>query len=174
MRIFGEKHPIDKRTEDVSEHILISQIINILIVIMAFVSIHNEFKLGQGIPYIKFDHIVILLTAVGIIPYILKKLIAESDFFPRFITSEFIILLILFPIVVISLYGTGGHSGAKILFLIPVIIAATTYGKAIGLASAFLAVLVLFSYDTFHLENAAVSKMFQLDLIFSGVMFTLA
>ncbi|MEW6424179.1 MAG: diguanylate cyclase [Bacillota bacterium] len=75
---------------------------------------------------------------------------------------------------VISLYGTGGHSGAKILFLIPVIIAATTYGKTIGLASAFLAVLVLFSYDTSHLENAAVSKMFQLDLIFSGVIITLA
>lgn len=173
MKIFGEKHPLDKRTEDVSEHILVSHIVNILIVIMALVSTYNEFRLGKGfVPYV--NYFIVLVSAVAIIPYVLKKLRFENDFFPRFLTTELIILLILFPVVTTAVYGTGGHSGAKVLFMIPVIIAATTYGKTAGLASALLAVLILFSYDTSHLERASVSKMFQLDLIFSGVMITLA
>ncbi|MEW5899703.1 MAG: diguanylate cyclase, partial [Bacillota bacterium] len=141
--------------------------------VMAFVSVYNDFRLGKQFgAYL--NYFIIMLSALGIIPYILKKLQAQNEFFPRFLTSDLIILFILFPIVAFSVYGTGGHSGAKILFLIPVIIAATAYGKAVGLTSAFFAILILFSYDVSHLEKAAVSKMFQLDLIFSGVMITLA
>lgn len=173
MKIFGEQHPLDKRTEDISEHILVSQIINILIVVMAFVSVYNDFRLGKQFGAY-FNYFIIMLSALGIIPYILKKLQAQNEFFPRFLTSDLIVLLFLFPVVAFSVYGTGGHSGAKILFLIPVIIAATAYGKTVGLTSAFFAILILFSYDVSHLEKAAISKMFQLDLIYSGVMATLA
>ncbi|MCL6459987.1 MAG: hypothetical protein K6T85_18505 [Gorillibacterium sp.] len=96
MKIFGEKHPLDKRTEDVSEHILVSHIVNILIVIMALVSTYNEFRLGKGfVPYV--NYFIVLVSAVAIIPYVLKKLRFENDFFPRFLTTELIILLILFP-----------------------------------------------------------------------------
>ena len=176
MKIFGRQHPLDRRTEDVSEHILVSQIVNLLLVALAFIGVYSKFKLGQNIlslDYV-FINVIILIFFIGIIPYVLRKLLAESNFFPRFISAELIIITILFPVVTVLVYGTSGHSGAKVLFFIPVIMAATSYGKMFGLASAFCAAFILFLFDAYHLEGRNVSNILQLDLIFSGVMFTLA
>jgi diguanylate cyclase (GGDEF)-like protein/putative nucleotidyltransferase with HDIG domain len=177
MKIFGRQHPLDRRTEDVSEHILVSQIINLLLVALAFLSVYTKFQLGQQnilSPDYVFVNVIILIFFISIIPYVLQKLLAESNFFPRFISAELIIITILFPVVTVLIYGTSGHSGAKILFFIPVIMAATSYGKKFGLASAFGAAFILFLFDAYHLEGRDVSNILQLDLIFSGVMVTLA
>lgn len=179
MKIFGGQHPLDKRTEDVSEHILVAHVLCILIVLMSFISIYSgyrlgDFQLGEYLQFSLFNQIVILVTAAATIPYVFKKLAAESDFFPRFFASEAVALLILFPAVIFTVYGTGGHPGAKILFLVPVIMAATAYGKAAGLACSFFAIFFLLVYDLLRTGHMRISQTFQLDLIFCGLIFNLA
>jgi diguanylate cyclase (GGDEF)-like protein len=172
MKIFGGQHPIDKRTEDVSEHILVTQVMCIFIVLMYILSVNFAFRVGERFHF--FNQLVILLSVIAIIPYILKKLAAESEFFPRFFASEAVVLVILFPAVIISVYSMGSHPGAKILFLVPVIIAATAYGKTAALTCASLAAFFLLVYDLYRAGSVHINEPFQLDLIFSGLIFTMA
>lgn len=174
MTIFEEKHSLD-RTADVSEHILVFHIISILIVIIALLGTNSELIIGKDFPHLNFVNLIMFVMVLGIIPYVLNKL-HNKEFFPvfNFLTGELPVLLILFSFSIILFLHMDGHYGSRVLFLFPVIIAATSYGQMPGLIASFGATLVLLLHNVIYMENAMLARIFQLDLIFILLMFALA
>jgi len=164
-----EKHPLVKRKEELAEHILVSHIISMLVVFMAIAALRVDFKLGQVPIFVMFFPLaLIIILFVLVIPYLIKMLSPQSW------TGEAILLTVLFPLVVVLVYLTEGFIGSKVLLIIPVVIAASSYGKTTGVICAALASAVIFALDIQQVMGHQVSHTFQLDIIFVSIMITVA
>ncbi|HOV79674.1 MAG TPA: diguanylate cyclase, partial [Bacillota bacterium] len=167
-----------KRSEEISEHMLITHIVYFLIFCMAIISIsginfYNILSTNFSITYIIM--ISWVLFASGIILYTSKKLASGLKLGDRPTPWDLSLFLVAFllSVTILTITGRSG-SPVKILFLIPVVISSSSYGKIPGMITAGAAGAVLLYFDFAAGIKSSPSVTFQADLVNSGVMLTLA
>ncbi|MEW6447735.1 MAG: diguanylate cyclase [Bacillota bacterium] len=158
----------ESRAEELSEYILVTQIICLLIFVMVIASLYN-FRLGKDSSLNFFvnasSFIIVLLVSV----YLIRKLILKikARFLIRTGTDEMLLFVLIFSLTVGFLWHSKNLFNAKVLIMLPAIIAATTFGKNLGVGTAVVSGLFLFLAD--YLFYDLRGDIFQTDLIVSGV-----
>jgi diguanylate cyclase (GGDEF)-like protein/putative nucleotidyltransferase with HDIG domain len=169
-----------KRRENVSEIAIVSQIICTLILMIAalgFTPTHTT----------SIAYFIIILYGIGIIAYAGKKLVSGIDLAGKPGAGDFPLFLASFFFSALVIYYTGrDESPVKVIILIPVIVAATNYGRRAGMFTAGAAALTLLVYELLSgklqltpqhqafMPDAASNPVFQADLVHGGVMLILA
>lgn len=167
-----------KRSEEISEHILITHIVYFLIFCMAIISlskIHFYNILSINFTYTYITMILWVLFASGIVLYTSRKLASGLKLGDRPTPWDFSLFFItlLLSAVILSITGQSS-SPVKILLLIPVVISSSSYGKIPGLATAGAAAAILLYFDFTSGFASSPSVTFQADLVNCAVMLTLA
>jgi diguanylate cyclase (GGDEF)-like protein/putative nucleotidyltransferase with HDIG domain len=154
-----------KRAEEISEYILVTHIVSLLIFLMVVSSFYS-LPLGLHLPI----HLQSILTAlvVVIIVYVGRKLLSRITFLDQPQIDEILLLAVIFPVAFIFLWHSRGFFGAKVLILIPSIIASTGMGKLWGVATAALASSLVFFLD-YRLHSRLPLEIFQTDSIITCV-----
>jgi diguanylate cyclase (GGDEF)-like protein/putative nucleotidyltransferase with HDIG domain len=160
-----------KRSEDISEYILVTHIICLLIFLMIVFSFYNM-KLGTD-PSPQLSIIFILFCAVAVL-YIARQLIPKFTILGQSKTDELLLLIIIFPLTFAFLWYSHDFPGAKVLIIVPVIIAATALGKNVGASVATIASALLFLMDYRFANGAVHPDDFQTNLILASVTILLA
>ena len=163
-------HPLAKRKEELAEHVLVSHIICVLVVFIAVMALNLNFKLGQtyGSRLYYCGAAIILVLLGTITPYLSKKFSSQPW------TGEALLLIVLFPLIIMLIHLTKGFDGSKVLFFVPVVIAASSYGKSTGVLSALIASIAIFTLDLRQYFIHTISPVFQIDLIYTGILVTVA
>lgn len=159
-----------KRIEDISEHVLVTHIACLLIFIMIIFS-YFDFRLGSNMSILSAQAMFIfcLITVVYISRYLLSKITILSQ--ARI--DEVLLLIIIFPSTFAFIWFSGDFLAAKVLIIIPVIIAATAFGKKAGMGTALLASALMLLIDYFVFA-AWPRDVFQASLIVALVSSILA
>jgi diguanylate cyclase (GGDEF)-like protein/putative nucleotidyltransferase with HDIG domain len=159
-----------KRIEDISEHVLVTHIACLLIFIMIIFS-YFDFRLGSNMSILSAQAMFIfcLITVVYISRYLLSKITILSQ--ARI--DEVLLLIIIFPSTFAFIWFSGDFLAAKVLIIIPVIIAATAFGKKAGMGTALLASALMLLIDYFVFA-AWPRNVFQASLIVALVSSILA
>jgi len=163
-----EIHPLAKRKEEITEHVLVSHITSVLVVFLAIIALNVNFKLGQAVTGTLYYGTIVLFLLVAVIPYLSKKFGSQPW------TGEALLLTVLFPLILALIYLTKGFDGSKVLLFVPVVIAASSYGKRTGVLSALIAIMAIFILDLRQFSTYAISPAFQIDLIYTGILITIA
>jgi diguanylate cyclase (GGDEF)-like protein/putative nucleotidyltransferase with HDIG domain len=153
----------EKRERDIAEHILSTHIICILLCLLVLLALYDlkPWQAYQSTIYFwLFPSIVISLSLVS---YLLEK------FYSKKIgnTSELILISILLPL---TLSLAAAFPKTKFLLLIPVIIAASTWGKRVGMAVAAFSGCVVLISDLLPFLSHFSPRDFRMDLVFTGVI----
>jgi diguanylate cyclase (GGDEF)-like protein/putative nucleotidyltransferase with HDIG domain len=161
-----------KRTDDISEHVLVTHIVCLLIFLMiAFVYLNfNTSLLYDNITQISFLMVAFCLFTVL---YISRYLLSKIPILSQSRVDETLLLAIVFPSTFVFLWYSGDFAGAKVLIVVPVIIATTAFGQAVGIVAALLSSVIMFliDYQTFLQWPGDV---FQASLIVTAVAVILA
>lgn len=154
-----------KRAQEISEYILVTHIVSLLIFLMIVFSFYN-LPLGLHFPlYLLFMFIIFTVT---IIAYTAGKLLPRITTLEQPQIDEILLLAIIFPLAFIFLWYSHNFFGAKVLILVPSIIASTSLGKLGGTTAAVLASALLFFLD-YRLHNYLPPEIFQTNSIITGV-----
>ncbi len=162
----------EKRTGEIKEYILVTQIICLLIFLMIIFSFYN-FKLGVNILNLSQGSIVVFAACLFIVIYVFRKLIAKFTLFNQSKIDEILLISIIFPLTFAFLYFSKDFFGAKVLIVVPVIIAATAFGRYGGVGGAVLAGTLLFFLD-YKIFHNLPPDVFQTNVIISSVTILLA
>ncbi|MGB9663015.1 MAG: hypothetical protein ACPL5F_13545, partial [Moorellaceae bacterium] len=154
-----------KRAQEISEYILVTHIVSLLIFLMTVFSFYG-LPLGLHLP-INLQSIFTVFTAIAI-AYIGRKLLPRITFLEQPHTDEILLLVFVFPLAFTFLWYSHNFFGAKVLILIPSIIAATTLGKLGGTSVAIVASALLFLLD-YRLYHALPPEVFQTNCIITCV-----
>lgn len=159
----------EKRIADISEYILVTHIVCILIFLMIVFSFYN---VDLGIYLTPSLTLLSTIFCLGIIFYVARNLIPKL-FNNRSKKDELFLLVVIFPLTFAFLWYSRDFCGAKVLIVIPVIIAATAFGKLVGagVAVAASALLFLMDYGIFSTMSPGV---FQSNVILASVTILLA
>jgi diguanylate cyclase (GGDEF)-like protein len=161
-----------KRKNDISEHVLVTHIVCLLIFLMiTFIYFDLQIQPATS-TFVKLSSLMVffcLATVLYISRYLLSKIPALS----HVKIEEILLLVIIFPLSLAFIWYSSDFIGAKVLIVIPVIIAATAFGKMAGLGAALLASILMFFID-YKLFPELPADIFQASLIVSSVSIVLA
>ncbi|RPF49651.1 diguanylate cyclase (GGDEF)-like protein/putative nucleotidyltransferase with HDIG domain [Thermodesulfitimonas autotrophica] len=156
-----------KRSEELSEHVLVTHIVSLLVFFAIITSFYN-FKLGVDFSQCLKVNLLMSFFAVCIAVYILRKLIPRAIPLTQTRTDELLLLAFVLPLTFGFLWYSKSFFSTKLLIMIPVIIAATAFGRYGGIGTALFAGALLFLLD-YRVLHALPEKTFQTDLIVSSV-----
>jgi diguanylate cyclase (GGDEF)-like protein len=165
-----------KRTEEISEHMLVTNIVCFFIFFMIVINWSGT-AIYPNLSLNWLNTLTLLLLTLSIIYYIGKKIssglkLAVEPAFWDFLL--FFTLYILSAAILIITSQSGNNSTVKMIFFIPIIIASTSYGKKIGMITAGAASAIIFFFDfTTGLEPVPSFKL-QSDIVNCSVMLILA
>ena len=162
------------RKEYISDHILVTQIICFFVFLMALFSF-IKIDPNNALAIYRQILVAISLTGLLVVFYAGKRLVTGFTLGDKPTPAGIAQLLFTFLTAagIIFLTGNAG-SPVKIILLIPVIVAATSYGKVVGLITGGTASVLLFTLDFLAGFGSAPSLWFQADIVNSTVMLTLA
>ena len=123
-----------KRTEEISEHVLVTHIVCLLIfLLILFIYFDLPYFLDR--PLLPLNErvatISILMVAFCLftVLYISRYLLSKINILSQARIEEILLLIIIFPSTFAFIWFSGGFLAAKVLIIIPVIIAVTAFGK---------------------------------------------
>ncbi|MGD0621819.1 MAG: diguanylate cyclase [Thermacetogeniaceae bacterium] len=156
-----------KRANEISENILVTHIISLLIFMMIIFSLFGA-PLGQQIQIQYQTTIILIIFCLGIVIYIARKLLARFTFMDQPRIDEILLLAITLPITFGFFWYSKGFIGGTVLLIIPAIITAIAFGKVAGVGEALLSCGLLFLLD--HILYGTIpAGAFQANLIITGV-----
>ncbi|MHB1043827.1 MAG: bifunctional diguanylate cyclase/phosphohydrolase [Eubacteriales bacterium] len=173
-----------RRREEVSELVIVSHIVCVLIFMVAALSL-NITHPSKGA--CAFNSFLFVLLGSSILIYAVQKMVPESNLTERLKTGDLALFLVSFTFSVTVIIFTGREaSPVKVILLAPVIIAATSYGRKAGMVAAGCAWLILLILEmssgrlflaidiqsSFSQTNP--DSVFQADLVQGGIMLLLA
>jgi diguanylate cyclase (GGDEF)-like protein/putative nucleotidyltransferase with HDIG domain len=162
----------ERRNNEISENILVTHIVSLLIFMMILFSFWNYPIIPNNkVPYPGM--IVFTLFCLGIAIYTARRLIARFTLLDRRRIDEILLLAVMLPVTFAFLWYSRGFSGAKVLLVVPAIITATAFGKVCGAGEALLTCGLLFLLDYIFHRNMS-DQAFQSDFIITGVTVLLA
>ncbi|MCG0278329.1 MAG: diguanylate cyclase [Thermanaeromonas sp.] len=161
-----------KRATEISEYIVVTHISCLLLFLMIVFSFYNV-PLGTIFPI--FPIIVFVVSALGTIVYTARKILPKILPLGQSRLDEILLLLVIYPLTFTFLWLSHNFYGAKVLLLVPAIIAATAFGKVAGTIGGILATALLFFFDyrLFH-SFPFPSEVFQADVIVGSVIILLS
>lgn len=138
---------------------------------MMIIFSYFDFRLGSNmsLPLAQVMVIFCLFTVLYISRYLLSKIPVLSQ--AR--VEEVLLLGIIFPLTLAFLFYSNDFLGAKVLIIVPVIIATTAFGKKAGVGAAFLASTLMFLID-YKIFPQWPADVFHASLIVSSVAVILA
>ncbi|GAB6274729.1 MAG: diguanylate cyclase [Peptococcaceae bacterium] len=157
----------EKRTSEIKEYILNSQVICLLIFLMIIFSFYN-FKLGKDISNFSKGNIAFFAFCIMVIVYVTRKILPKITLLNQSKIDELLLISIVFPLTFAFLYFSKDFFGAKVLIIVPVMIAATAFGRYGGAGGAVLASTLLFFLDYIIFRHLP-PDVFQTNLIISSV-----
>jgi len=137
---------------------------------MVLFSIH-DLPLGFGFPVLLT--FLASIASIAIIGYAVGKVVPSIPSLKQSRTPELLLLAIIFPVTFAFLWYSRSFYSAKILVLVPVVITATSFGRAAGIAAAAGASGVLFLLD-YRLYGSLPADVFQANSILTGVVVLLS
>ena len=161
-----------KRKDDISEHVLVTHIVCLLIFLM-ITFIYFDLQIAPATNNITQISLLMIVFCLSTILYISRYLLSKIPALSHVKIEEILLLVIIFPLSLAFIWYSGDFFGAKVLIIIPVIIAATAFGKIAGLGAALLASLLIFVID-YSLFPQLPADIFQASLIVSSVSMILA
>ncbi len=165
-----------KRTEEISEHMLVTHIVCFFIFFMIVISWSGT-AIYPNLSLNWLNTLTLLLLALSIIFYIGKKISSGLKLAVEPAFWDFLLFVTLYILSVAILFITGqdsNNSPVKMIFFIPIIIASTSYGKTFGLITAGTASAIIFFIDYTTGLGQAPNIEFQTDIVNSTVMIILA
>lgn len=159
-----------KRTEDISEHVLVTHIVCLLIFLMIIFS-YFDFRLDSNMS-LRTAQVMVIFCLITVV-YISRYLLGKISIFSQTRIEEVLLLIIIFPSTFTFIWFSKDFLAAKVLIIVPVIIAATAFGKKTGLGAALLASALMFLID-FQIFSSWPRDVFQASLIVSFAAFILA
>ena len=168
-----------KRTEEISEHVLVTHIVCLLIfLLILFIYFDLPYFLDR--PLLPLNErvatISILMVAFCLftVLYISRYLLSKINILSQARIEEILLLIIIFPSTFAFIWFSGGFFASKVLIIIPVIFAVTAFGKKkIGLGAALLASALMYVID-FQIFSSWPRDVFQASLVVSSAAFILA
>lgn len=162
-----------RRASEISEYILVTHVVCLLIFLMIILSFYN-LPIGsiKGNYPVNLSFIIVIFFAFIVI-YVIRNVLPRI-FDSNTRTDEVLLLIIVFPLSFIYLWHSHDFIGAKLLIIVPVIIAATTFGKNTGSLVAFMAGALLFALDYKLSGDQMSAAAFQTNLILTSVIVLLA
>ncbi|QGP93893.1 Diguanylate cyclase, GGDEF domain [Neomoorella glycerini] len=154
-----------KRAQEISEYILVTHIVSLLIFLMIVFSFYN---LPLGFHLRLYLLFMFIIFAATIIAYTASKLLPRITNLEQPQIDEILLLAVIFPLAFIFLWYSHNFFGAKVLILVPSIIAATSLGKLGGTAAAVVASALLFFLD-YRLHNHLPPEIFQTNSLITSV-----
>lgn len=118
-----------KRAQEISEYILVTHIVSLLIFLMIVFSFYN---LPLGLHLRLYLLFMFIIFAATIIAYTAGKLLPRITTLEQPQIDEILLLAVIFPLAFIFLWYSHNFFGAKVLILVPSIIASTSLGKLGG------------------------------------------
>jgi diguanylate cyclase (GGDEF)-like protein len=173
VRQFRERREIEmrnwetKRANDISENILVTYIISLLIFLMIIFSFFGAPQ-GQQIQLQYPSVFIFIIFCLGIIIYIARKLLARFTFMDQPKLDEILLLVIILPITFGFLWYSKGFVGGKVLLIVPAIITAIAFGRMIGVVEALFTCGLLFLLD-YLLHGSMQADALQANIIIAGV-----
>lgn len=159
-----------KRIMEISEYILVTHIVCLLIFLMVVFSYYN---INVGTALSLRVSFLIVIFCVGSIIYITRKAIAKIPLFDQSKINEILLLAIIFPLTLTFIWRSQNFLEARFLIIIPVIIMATAFGKNAGTTTAALASAFLFFLD-YRVLHHLLPEVFQTNIIIAGVTILVA
>ena len=159
----------EKRKKTFAEHINVLHGFGVLIFLAALIAFYNvKFSDLANI----FNEIVIITVIVlgGILIYLGYKIYYNLDIDRLPNAAEILLVISLIPASTALAYFAGGQFGVKMVLLIPVLIAASAWGKPFGLTVALLSCLALFFTDMANPLIQNFQFAFEQDLVNTGVI----
>ena len=155
-----------KRSNEISENIMVTHIVSLLLFFMILVSFFNYAPAF----YSHFYLAVISEIAFCIIAavYVARKLLAKYTFMDQPRIDEILLLAITLPGTFAFLWYSNGFLAAKMLLIVPAIITAIAFGQTVGVVEAMLSCGLLFLMD-YLLHGGVPAEAFQANLIVTGV-----
>ncbi|MEW6173293.1 MAG: hypothetical protein AB1510_09560, partial [Bacillota bacterium] len=157
----------EKRAEELAEYILVTQIVSLLLFLMIMASFFNV-KLGSNLKDIFRLYPFWLLLAFCVSFYIFRQHFSRTAFFGANKIDEILLVVITLSLTFGFLWYSKDFFAAKILIIIPAIIAATAFGRYVGIGVAVISGALLFLFD-YEMMRALPDRVFQTDLIISSV-----
>lgn len=131
-----------KRKDDISEHVLVTHIACLLIFLM-ITFIYFDLQIQPTTSNItQISLLMVFLSRHH--PLHLRYLLSKIPALSHVKIEEILLLVIIFPLSLAFIWYSSDFIGAKVLIVIPVIIAATAFGKMAGLGAALLASILMF------------------------------
>ncbi|QSS05774.1 diguanylate cyclase (plasmid) [Klebsiella pneumoniae] len=156
----------DKRQRNITEHITCTHIVCILLALLVLPALYNFTPWEAYRNFFYFSVVLSATIALIITLYLIKKLTLKSEPYLPYV-GELFIICILLPL---TLSLAVAFPATKFLLLIPVIIAATTWGKKVGVAVAAFSSCVVLISDLFPILHPFSPRAFQIDLVNAGVI----
>jgi diguanylate cyclase (GGDEF)-like protein len=156
-----------KRVSEISENILATHIISLLIFMMIIFSFFGA-PLGQQVRVQYPSIFILIIFCLGIIIYVARKLLAKYTFMDQPKIDEILLLAITLPITFGFLWYSKGFLAVKVLLLVPAIITAIAFGQTVGVVEALLSCGLLFLMD-YLLHGNVSTGVFQVNVIITGV-----
>ncbi|MEW6574676.1 MAG: diguanylate cyclase, partial [Bacillota bacterium] len=152
-----------KRAEELSEYVLVTHIACLLIFVLVIASFYN-FKLGKNVSGLLAGNAALGILLLCVIVYITRQLIPKVTFFSQTRTDELLLLLVVFPLTFGFIWFSRDFLGAKVLIMVPAIIAATVFGAYVGTGTAIFSGLSLFLLDL-RIYHGLPEQVFQTNLL---------
>lgn len=163
------RHWEEKRSVEISEYILVTHVMCLLIFLMVILSFYNE---SFGVKLTPFLTVLFSLFLIGIVFYVNQSFLPKY-FYNQKSAAEIFLVSVILPLTFAFLWYTKDFSGAKVLIIVPVIIASTAFGKTIGAGVAVSASALLFLLD-YAVFSAIPPGIFQANVIIASVTILLA
>lgn len=161
-----------KRRDDISEHVLVTHIACLMIFLMISF-IYFDLQIAPTTSNIAQISWLMIVFCLATVLYISRYLFSKIPALSHVKIEEILLLIIILPLSLAFIWYSGDFVGAKVLIIIPVIIAATAFGKIIGVGAALLASLLMFFID-YRLFPELPTDVFQASLTVAAVAIILA
>jgi diguanylate cyclase (GGDEF)-like protein/putative nucleotidyltransferase with HDIG domain len=163
-----------RRASEISENILVTNIVSLLIFVMVLFGFHNFSNYSLTLPQgVSVDSVLLILCAI-VAGYTARKLLARFTLLDQPRLDEVLLLVIILPVTFAFLWSSKGFVGGKVLLIVPAIITAIAFGKIPGVTEALLSCGLLFLLDCRLHGGSIPADIFQANVIITGVTMLMA
>ncbi|MGB9920933.1 MAG: bifunctional diguanylate cyclase/phosphohydrolase [Moorellales bacterium] len=161
---------VRKRAQELSELLVTFYILCVLMFALVFASLFSA-PLGVALSYPTYAFTLVLMGAAAL--YVARSFLTQFRFLGPPRVDEVLLLVVLLPGASALLWYTAGFVGAKVVLIIPAVVAAAVLGTVRGTLLAVVVGGLVFFID-YRVHAGLSPDLFRLDVIVFAVIVLLA